>query len=117
MTNRWFADFDARAHKAFKRVGIAEGSDDADTSDSFYLASGGGPKIPCRIIVNRGVQLIGSQGQVENFATVITCFAADIGAAPLHGARFYVGAEVFTVDALDPSTDESSFVCVVKPGI
>lgn len=81
-----------------------------------YTPSSGGAAISCGIFIDRGVTLTGSLGQAINDAIVITAFAAEIGAPPQHGARFQVGTETFTVDALS-NKDESRYVCVVKPGI
>lgn len=90
--------------------------EDAGLGDvGTYTPQSGGPSIACRVLIDRGVTLVGAEGQAINDAIVITAFADEIGAAPTSGARFRIGAETFTVDALS-NKDESRYVCVVKSG-
>ena len=107
MTNSFNASFDALAVGAFRGAGLAD--------DAMYTPSTGGLAIPCKVFVDRGVVLQGTQSQVITDTTLITAFVADIGAAPKGGARFQIGAERFTVDSIN-NKDESRYVCVVKPG-
>ena len=109
MTNSFNAAFDALAVGAFQGVGLAD--------DAHYTRSTGGPSIPCRIFIDRGVVLQGTQSQVITDTTLITCFVADVGADLSPGARFVLDGtgERFTVDTLN-NKDESRYVCIVKPG-
>lgn len=68
---------------------------------TFHSAAGS--VIPCRVIINRSVimQPQGMEAQVYERGITIEVIVADVGAVPRRGEQFIVGAETFTVQALD----------------
>ncbi len=69
-----------------------------------------------RVMVDRNVQLTGADGQIVIVDATVTVFLADLsGIEPVHGGRFVVEGETFTVER-QASNDGSRVVCVVKEG-
>lgn len=117
MTNPFRAQFDKLARNTFARHGMAEKPTEAEPARVTYTPAGSSTPIPCTLLIDRGVISVGiDQSQVTSPQIVITAYRDQIGAAnPTKGARFVIGAETFTFDAI-ASADESAVQCVVKVG-
>lgn len=108
VANAFNAAFDAMAGPAFLVAGLA--------TAATFRRRGTTTDIPCTILVDDGIQLIGDQSQVINDQTTVTAFAADIGSPdPAHGDKFTLDDRVLIVDSIS-NKDESRFVCIVKNG-
>jgi hypothetical protein len=107
MSNPALAGLDARIFSTFGAIGLG------DTAATFTR---GITSVPCTIMIDDGVQLLGDQSQVVDNKTTVTARLAEIGSVPARGDKFTtLAGRVLTVDAVIDK-DTSIVVCVIKDG-
>lgn len=80
-----------------------------------YRPPGGGPAVPCTLILDKRDREMQAIGQPMMQGTVIEVRAAEV-AAPTNAGTFVIGSSTYTIDG-DPITDDPDrlvWVCTVR---
>lgn len=96
-------------------AGLAE-----EATEAFYSDDTGGPAVPCRCYVDRGMQAAGEQGPVAGARVVVGILRADVSAPQPGGVIELIKAGVvverLVLEAPDATSDESMSRWVVVDG-
>lgn len=109
MSQREFLrEFDADAASAFMDAGVA------DLATYKPCAPGSTPIPDVSVLIDRSAVYQDTQSGIVSASILLTAFRSEIGESnPPTKSTFTVGSEVFVVDRIEPTTDESRVVMTV----
>lgn len=109
MSQREFLrEFDADASDAFMDAGIA----DTATYKPCGIGSTAIPDVS--VLIDRSVAYQDTLSGIVSYSIQLTAFRSEIGEGnPPKGSTFTVGEEVFVVDRIEPTSDESRVLMTV----
>lgn len=107
MTNPGLATIDDACFDAFFGAGIA---------DDAVFFSDDNVGIPCKVLLDRSILFQDQASGIVSHAITITARRSEIGTDdPNTGSFFMIGREIFVIDKLLPTSDESRVVLTVTP--
>jgi hypothetical protein len=109
MSQREFLrEFDADAAAAFMDAGLA------DLATYKPCGIGSTPISDVSVLIDRAVAYQDTTSGIVSYSIQLTAFRSEIGDGnPPKGSTFTVESEVFVVDRIEPTTDESRVVMTV----
>lgn len=103
MANPSLQALDGLIHTALAAAGLADGP---NATEVRYFPKDASEGIPCRVYVDRAVQVIGETGQLIGQRDEVTFVLEGMAQRPAPGGRVCVGIESFTLNK--PISDDGS---------